>query len=97
MAGGWVYIMANRPGDSLYVGATSDLAKRAWEHRTGAVPGHSARYGLKRLVFAEGHPTMPLAIQREKNLKHWPRKWKVELIEGANPTWQDLYDRYFGR
>jgi len=96
VSGGWVYILANRPNGALYIGVTSDLARRIWEHRTNVVPGHTSRYGLKRLVFVEQHATIQLAIQREKTMKHWPRAWKVAAITDANPTWQDLYDRYFG-
>ena len=91
MPGGWVYIMTNRPNGTLYVGVTSDLARRAWEHREGAVDGFTRRYGLKRLVFVEQHEDIRAAIQREKTLKHWPRAWKVRLILEANPGWSDLY------
>src|SRR5579864_8828481 len=91
--GGWVYFMTNRRNGVLYVGVTSDLAKRAWEHREGVVVGFTRRYRLKRLVYAERHDDIRAAIQREKNLKHWPRAWKVELIEAQNPDWVDLYDR----
>jgi len=93
MPGGWVYIMTNRPDGTLYVGVTSDLAHRAWQHRTGAVPGFTKRYGLKRLVWAEPHDDIRSAIQREKVLKSWPRAWKVRLIHAANPEWNDLYDQ----
>ena len=93
MAGGSVYIMTNRPNGALYVGVTSDLARRAWEHREGVAEGFTKRYGLKRLVFAERHDDIRIAIQREKNLKHWPRAWKVRLIRTENPDWLDLYDR----
>lgn len=91
--GGWVYIMTNRPNGTLYVGVTSDLARRAWEHREGVIDGFSKRYGLKRLVFAERHDDIRSAIQREKTLKHWPRSWKVRLIHADNPNWDDLYDQ----
>ena len=91
--GGWVYIMTNRPNGTLYVGVTSDLARRAWEHRMGLVEGFTRRYGLKRLVYAERHDRIGSAIQRETNLKHWPRAWKVNLILADNPSWDDLYDR----
>ena len=91
--GGWVYIMTNRPNGVLYVGVTSDLARRAGEHRDGVSDGFTKRYGLKRLVFAEHHEDIRAAIQREKNLKHWPRAWKVRLIRAENPDWADLYDR----
>ena len=89
----WVYIMANRKDGTLYVGVTSDLARRAFEHRSGEVAGFTRRHGLKRLVHAEPHNTMPLAIQREKVMKGWPRAWKVRLINAHNPAWEDLYDR----
>jgi putative endonuclease len=91
--GGWVYIMTNRRNGTLYVGVTSDIARRAWEHRTGAIDGFTKRYSLKRLVYAEPHATMPLAIQREKTIKGWPRAWRVRLINKSNPEWQDLYDQ----
>ena len=93
MNGGWVYIMTNAPNGTLYVGVTSDLARRAWEHREGLVDGFTKRYGLKRLVYAERHDDIQLAIQREKLLKHWSRSWKVQLILRENPEWEDLYDR----
>jgi putative endonuclease len=84
--------MANRPNGTIYVGVTSDLIRRVWEHRTGAVPGFTKRYGLKRLVYAEPHEAMPYAITREKNVKSWPRAWRVRLITAANPNWDDLYE-----
>ena len=92
MPGGWVYIVTNKPHGTLYVGVTSDLARRIWEHRDGVVEGFTSRYRLKRLVYAEFHDDIRLAIQREHNIKHWPRAWKVRLIHGANPEWDDLYD-----
>lgn len=91
--GGWVYIVTNRPNGTLYVGVTSDLARRTWEHRAGAADGFTKRYGLKRLVFAERHDDIRTALQREKNLKHWSRAWKVRLIREQNPDWNDLYDQ----
>ena len=93
MAGGWVYIVTNRPNGTLYVGVTSDLPRRIWEHREGIIDGFTRRYGLKRLVWCEAHATIQSAIQREKTMKHWPRAWKVRLILAANPEWADLYDR----
>ena len=92
MYGGWVYILTNKRGGVLYVGVTSNLPKRAWEHREGVVQGFTKRYGLKLLVYFEWHDEIMLAIQREKNIKHWPRAWKIELIEGMNPEWKDLFD-----
>jgi putative endonuclease len=93
MPGGWVYIMTNRPNGTLYVGITSDLARRVWEHREGVAEGFTKRYGLKRLVYAERHDEIRAAIQRKKNIKHWPRAWKVALIIGENSDWCDLYDQ----
>ena len=87
---GWVYIMTNRPNGTLYVGVTSDLARRAWEHREGVADGFTKRYGLKRLVLAEYYDDVRAAIQREKNLKRWPRAWKIHLILAANPSWDDF-------
>lgn len=91
--GGWVYIITNRKFGTLYTGVTSDLSRRAWEHKEGVVDGFTARYALKHLVYAEPHDDIRLAIQREKNIKHWPRVWKIKLIEESNPAWDDLFDR----
>ena len=88
MHGGWVYIVT-----TLYVGVTSDLPRRIWEHREGVVEGFTQRYRLKRLVWAESHDSIRSAIQREKNIKHWPRAWKIDLIEAQNPEWNDLYEQ----
>jgi putative endonuclease len=93
MLGGWVYMMANRPDGVIYVGVTSDLPKRIWEHREALVEGFTKRYQLKRLVYFERHADILSAIQREKNIKHWPRAWKIALIEEQNPEWKDLYDQ----
>jgi putative endonuclease len=90
MRGGWVYIMTNRPNGTLYVGVTSNLARRVGEHKEGLIDGFTCRYGLKLLVFAEHHEEILRAIQREKSLKHWPRAWKVDLIMTMNPGWEDL-------
>ena len=92
MLGGWVYIMANRRDGVLYVGVTGDLTKRVWEHREGLVEGFTKKYRLKRLVYAERHNDILSAIQREKNIKHWPRAWKIDLIVAQNPDWNDLSD-----
>ena len=85
--------MTNRPNGTLYIGVTSDLARRAFEHREGTIDGFTKRYGLKRLVYAEPHEDIRGAIQREKTMKHWPRAWKVRLILTSNPNWDDLYDQ----
>jgi putative endonuclease len=90
--GGFVYVMSNRPGGVLYVGVTADLARRAWEHREGVFEGFTKRYALKRLFWFEVHDDIRTAIRREKNIKHWSRVWKVDLITGANPEWRDLFD-----
>ena len=88
----WVYILASKPGGTLYVGVTNDLIRRTFEHREGLVPGFTKRYGVKQLVHFEQHDTAIEAIQREKNIKHWSREWKIDLIVGSNPDWRDLYD-----
>jgi putative endonuclease len=88
----WVYILASAPGGTLYVGMTNNLVRRVYEHREGFVRGFTRRYGVKRLVYFEAHDTALAALQREKNIKHWPREWKIDLIVRDNPTWRDLYD-----
>jgi putative endonuclease len=93
MAEGWVYMMTNRPNGILYLGITANLPRRVWEHREGVVAGFTRRYGLKRLVYAERHMDMLAARQRERNMKHYSRAWKVPLILVNNPNWDDLYDR----
>jgi putative endonuclease len=93
MRGGWVYILTNRPNGTLYIGVTSDLPLRIWEHREGLVEGFTKRYGLKRLVYAEHHEDIRTAIQRETTMKYWSRAWKVKLILENNPDWIDLYDQ----
>ena len=91
--GGWVYIMTNRPNGTLYIGVTSDLVRRAWQHREGELPGFTRTYDLKSLVFFEHHEDIRSAIQREKTMKHWPRAWKVRTIMAANPDWGDRWSR----
>ena len=91
--GGWVYIMTNRPNGTLYVGTTTHLARRVWEHRSDAADGFTKKYGLHRLVYAERFEDILAAKQRELNIKHWPRAWRVVLILKNNPHWDDLYDR----
>ncbi|MFI4936236.1 MAG: GIY-YIG nuclease family protein [Caulobacterales bacterium] len=86
-----VYIMASRPFGVLYVGVTSDLPRRAWEHREGLVKGFTAKHGCKMLVWYEIYEVMVDAINHEKRLKRWRRAWKYELIERMNETWADLY------
>ena len=86
-----VYIMASKPNGTLYVGVTSDLVQRVWQHREGVADGFSKRYGCKLLVWFELHATMEYAIAREKQLKAGSRKKKLALIEGGNPQWRDLF------
>jgi putative endonuclease len=92
MRGGWIYIMTNRPNGTLYVGVTSNLLQRVWQHREGIIPGFTKQYVLKRLVYFETYDDIRTAIQRERNMKHWSRTWKVRLILQANPEWRDLWD-----
>ncbi|HZR71650.1 GIY-YIG nuclease family protein [Bradyrhizobium sp.] len=92
LAGGYVYILTNRPNAILYVGVTSDLVRRAYELRSGFVDGFTKRYGLKRLVYFEQFDDIQAAIQREHNIKHWSRAWKVRKIVAVNPNWNDLFD-----
>jgi putative endonuclease len=88
----WVYILASRPGGTLYIGVTNDLIRRIFEHREGVVRGFTERYGVKMLVYYEEHATVEAAIRREKSIKHWSREWKIDLILSMNPDWRDLYD-----
>jgi putative endonuclease len=90
--GGWVYFMTNKRDGTLYTGVTSNLPKRAYEHREGLVAGFTKRHGLKTLVYYERFDDIRDAIQREKVIKHWPRAWKVRLIHAMNPEWNDLYE-----
>lgn len=86
-----VYIMANRRNGMLYTGVTSDLGRRVWEHKEELANGFTKRYGCKTLVYAEQLATMEKAIAREKQIKGGSRKKKLDLIEGLNPDWKDLY------
>jgi putative endonuclease len=92
MAGGFIYLLTNRPNGVLYVGVTNDLVRRIFEHRSGFVEGFTRRHSLKKLVYFEQFESIQSAIQREHNIKHWPRAWKVRLIVANNPAWDDLYD-----
>ncbi len=90
MKQGYTYILANKPNGTLYIGVTSDIERRIWEHKTKTRPGFSKKYGTDRLVYLETYDRIDDAIRREKQLKHWNRKWKLALIEGQNPHWKDL-------
>ena len=87
----WVYIMSNRKDGVLYIGVTADLSRRIVQHREGKGSAFCRRYGLTRLVYAEKHDIIEDAIAREKAMKAWKRAWKIELIEGVNPAWDDLF------
>ena len=87
-----VYVLASKRNGTLYVGVTSDLIKRVWEHKNNVVKGFTERYSVYQLVWYELHETMESAIRKEKMLKNWKRVWKLELIEKRNPNWQDLYE-----
>ena len=86
-----VYILASQRNGTLYVGVTSNLVQRVWQHKSDLVEGFTKEYGVHVLVWYETHETMESAITREKTLKGWQRKWKLDLIESANPAWRDLY------
>jgi len=96
MKTGYVYILASQPNGTLYVGVTSNLIRRVHQHREGTIKGFSAKYGAKRLVYFEQFEAIEDAIQRERRMKKWRRKWKLELIEKNNPNWEDLYPRLAG-
>jgi len=87
-----VYILASKRNGTPYIGVTSDLIKRVWEHKNNMVGGFTKRYSVHQLVWYELHDKMESAIEREKRLKEWKRVWKLELIEKTNPNWHDLYD-----
>ena len=88
----WVYILASKRNGTLYVGLTNDLARRVWEHRTGAGAAFTRKQGVTRLVHAQPYDDISLAMAEEKKLKKWRRSWKLALIERDNPQWRDLYE-----
>ena len=87
----FVYMLASERNGTLYIGVTSDLVKRVWQHKEGVVEGFTKKYGTKALVWYEAHDNAEAAISREKQVKKWTRAWKIELIEAMNPYWNDLY------
>jgi putative endonuclease len=89
----FVYVMTNNPNGSLYIGVTNNLIRRVYEHKSGVVDGFTKKYKIKILVYFEIHQYIENAIQREKNLKHWKREWKIQLIEEHNPHWEDLWEK----
>jgi putative endonuclease len=87
----FVYLLSSKPNGTLYVGSTSDLVRRVWEHKNKAIRGFTAKYGVDRLVWYEMHESLAAAAQRESRIKEWKRLWKIQLIEKDNPQWIDLY------
>lgn len=88
---GYVYILASKKNGTLYVGVTSNLVKRIYEHKTNVIEGFTQKYNVKNLVYYETTESITGAIEREKQLKKWNRMWKIRIIEEFNPTWRDLY------
>ena len=95
MGAGFVYIMANRRNGTIYIGVTSDLAKRVWEHRNELIPGFTKRFGCKLLVWYQAYDDLQEARRREVQMKEWKRAWKVRLIEEKNLEWEDIYPTLF--
>jgi putative endonuclease len=93
---GYVYILASKRYGTLYVGVTSDLVKRVWQHREAVVESFTKTYGVKRLVWYEVHDEIVPAITREKEIKQWKRQWKIRMINKTNPLWNDLFDEIVG-
>ncbi len=89
----FVYIVASQRNGTLYIGMTDDLVRRVWQHRQGLVPGFTKKYGCKHLVWFDSTDDVVSAIRREKQMKAWKRRWKLELIESGNPNWEDLYEK----
>ncbi|MDP6687992.1 MAG: GIY-YIG nuclease family protein [Alphaproteobacteria bacterium] len=88
---GYVYLLSSQRGGTLYIGVTSNLAQRIWQHREGLVDGFTGKHGVNRLVYIEAFDDIEAAIAREKAMKKWRRRWKIDAIEGQNPEWRDLY------
>ena len=88
----YVYILASKRNGTIYVGSTSDLVRRVWEHKNSMIPGFTAKYNVHNLVYYETHETYVEAARREKRFKNWCRQWKLNLIENQNPGWRDLYE-----
>ena len=92
----WFYILAGRRNGTLYCGVTNNLSRRVWEHKEGIADGFTKEYGVKLLVYYESYRYVHDAIQREKNIKKWPRRWKIDLVRSMNPEWRDLYEELAG-
>ena len=92
MTAHYVYMLASKPGGTIYVGEARDLAKRVWQHKGDFVPGFTRRYGVYSLVWYEVHESVESAKLREKQIKRWRRAWKIRLLQTMNPSWSDLWD-----
>ncbi len=92
----YVYILSSKRNGTLYIGVTSDLIKRVYEHKNNILDGFSKKYDIRHLVWYEPHETAEVAIIREKQIKKWNRRWKLKLIEKDNPEWNDLYETICG-
>ncbi|MFH1374587.1 MAG: GIY-YIG nuclease family protein [bacterium] len=92
----YVYILASKRNGTLYIGITTDLIKRVYEHKHDLVDGFTKKYKAHYLVYFEEHEDIRQAITREKQIKKWKRRWKLELIEKDNPNWRNLYDEIIG-
>ncbi len=88
----WVYILASKKNGTLYIGVTNDIKRRVFEHKEKIISGFSQKYNVIHLVYAEEYKEISDAIHREKCIKRWKRNWKIRLIEGNNPNWNDLFD-----
>jgi len=93
----YVYIITNQKNGTLYIGVTGELQRRMMEHKEGKIEGFSKKYNLKKLVYLEQYHYVYDALKREKQLKHWNRSWKIDLIEKNNKEWQDLYEVFWGK
>ena len=91
-SGGWVYILTNKKMGTLYVGSTSDLIGRVWQHKNKAIPGFTSKYNVDKLVYYEWHNRLDDMVKRERQIKDWHRAWKLRLIIDNNPDWRDLYN-----
>ena len=91
-SGGYVYILSSGPMGTLYIGSTSDLLGRIWQHKHKTIPGFTSRYNVNRLVYYEWHNSFENMVKRERQLKKWNRNWKYRLIIQKNPDWKDLYN-----
>ncbi len=91
-SGGWVYILTNKKMGTLYVGSTSDLIGRVWQHKNKAIPGFTSKYNVDKLVYYEWYNRLDDMVKRERQIKDWRRAWKLRLIIDNNPDWRDLYN-----